>query len=330
MITSREIRFRTRPLGEATIDNFELVSVPVPEPSYGEVQVRNHFMSVDPYMRGRMSDQPSYITPFQLGKTLEGAAVGEVIASADLGFVSGDIVLSMYGWREAFTAKPAEAAMQKLEPRGLPPQSFLGVMGMPGMTAYLGLFKIACMQPGETVFVTAAAGAVGHVVCQLAKIRGGRVIGSAGGAQKCARLREMGVDYKASSNLTRDLADIAPNGIHICFDNVGGSHLEAALAAARSFARIVLCGAIAMYRDPGQPSGLNLSLVIRKNLRMEGFQTPQRADLAPHFDDEMAKWIWAGELKGYETVDEGIENAPSAFLKLFTGGNFGKMLVKLA
>jgi NADPH-dependent curcumin reductase CurA len=332
--TSREIRLKSRPNGMPTPENFELAAVDVKAPGAGEVQVKNLWMSVDPYMRGRMMDRESYVPPFQLGEALQGGAVGEVTASGDPNFKAGDVVSTMLGWREAFTAAPAAAMLQKIETHGLPPQAFLGVAGMPGLTAYVGLLKIGLMKEGETVFVSAAAGAVGQIVCQIAKIKGGTVIGSAGGAEKCAYLKEIGVDhvidYKAEKNLTKALAQAAPKGIDVYFDNVGGDHLEAALNAARPNARFALCGAISMYNDTTPtPGPSNLMLAVGKQLRLEGFIVSFHFDMMPKFVEEMAGWIASGQVKWRETVDEGVENAPGAFIKLFKGENLGKMLVKL-
>jgi hypothetical protein len=334
MTASREIRLKSRPHGMPAPENFELATVELPAPGPGEVQVKNLFMSVDPYMRGRMTDRPSYVPPFELGKAMQGGAVGEVVASNDPAFAAGDIVSSMLGWREGFTAAPAAAMLQKIDTHGLPPQAFLGVAGMPGLTAYVGLLKIGLMKEGETVFVSAAAGAVGQVVSQIAKIKGGTVIGSAGGAEKCAYLKSIGVDhvidYKATKNLTAALNEAAPKGIDVYFDNVGGEHLVAALNAARPFARFALCGAISMYNetDP-QPGPNNLMLAVGKQLRLEGFIVSSHFDLMPAFVKDVAEWTKAGKLTWRETIDEGIETAPGAFIKLFTGENFGKMLVKL-
>ncbi len=334
MTTSREIRLKSRPDGMPKASDFELASVELGAPGPGEVQVKNLFMSVDPYMRGRMSDRESYVPPFQLGQAMQGGAVGEVTASNDANFKSGDLVSSMLGWREAFNAAPAAAMMQKIETHGLPPQAFLGAAGMPGLTAYVGLLKIGAMKEGETVFVSAASGAVGQIVCQIAKIKGGTVIGSAGGPEKCAYLKEIGVDhvidYKAEKNLTAALARAAPKGIDVYFDNVGGDHLEAALNAARPFARFALCGAISMYNETAPvPGPSNLMLAVGKNLRLEGFIVSLHFDMMPAFVKDMADWAAAGKMTWRETIDVGIDKAPGAFLKLFTGDNFGKMLVKL-
>ena len=331
-LVSREIRLKNRPVGLPTPEDFDLVSAELPPPGPGEVQVRNLYMSVDPYMRGRMYDRPSYTPPFQLGKPLEGGAVGEVVASNDPGFQPGDLVSSMFGWREAFNA-PA-ASVQKIDTRGLPPQAFLGVVGMPGLTAYVGLLRIAALKEGDVVFVSAAAGAVGSVVCQIAKIKGHTVIGSAGGAEKVAFLKEIGVDhvidYKSTSNLAEALQAAAPGGIDVYFDNVGGDHLDAALAVARPFGRFALSGMISRYNEVGKPRGpSNLFLAITKSLRLEGFIVSNHNDMKGAFLRDMAAWIASGKLKWRETVDVGIEHAPGAFLKLFAGENVGKMLVKL-
>jgi NADPH-dependent curcumin reductase CurA len=319
-------------VGAPTADNFELASVDRPNPGPGEVQVRNSWMTVDPYMRGRMNDVQSYTPPFQIGQALQGGAVGEVVASNDPAFKAGDVVESFFGWREAFNA-PA-AAVTKRDLMGLPPQAFLGVAGMPGMTAYVGLIKIAGLKDGDIVFVSAAAGAVGQIVCQIAKLKGHTVIGSAGGAQKTAWLKEIGVDrvidYKAERDLTAALMRAAPEGIDVYFDNVGGTHLEAALMAAKPFARFAMCGMISQYNATDMGPGVRgLIMTVGKQLRLEGFIVSSHFDQLPAFQKEMAGWIKEGKVKWKETVEEGIARAPAAFLKLFTGENLGKMLVKL-
>jgi NADPH-dependent curcumin reductase CurA len=332
MTTSREIRLKSRPVGEPTAANFELATVNLPDPGPGEVQVRNTWMTVDPYMRGRMNDMKSYVPPFQIGEALQGGAVGEVIASNDAAFKPGELVQSFLGWREAFNA-PA-GMVQKLETHGLPPQAFLGAVGMPGLTAYAGLLKIAALKDGDVVFVSGAAGAVGQIVCQIAKIKGHTVIGSAGGAEKAAYLKEIGVDhvidYKAERDLIAALGNAAPDGIDVYFDNVGGAHLEAALLNARPFARFALCGMISQYNDTDLGPGVRgLIMAVGRQIRLEGFIVSSHADLQPAFVKDMAAWIAEGKIKWKETVDEGVENAPTAFLKLFKGENIGKMLVKL-
>ena len=333
MTTSREIRLKSRPVGVPTAANFEMASVDLPAPGAGEVQVRNTWMTVDPYMRGRMNDVQSYTPPFAIGEALQGGAVGEVIASNDPAYAVGQAVQSFFGWREAFNA-PA-AVIQKLDTHGLPPQAFLGVAGMPGLTAYVGLLKVAALKPGDVVFVSAAAGAVGQIVAQIAKLKGNVVIGSAGGAEKVAYLKSLGldhvIDYKHESDLTAALMRAAPQGIDVYFDNVGGSHLDAALMAARPFARFALCGMISQYNATDMGQGTRgLIMAVGKSLRIEGFIVSNHFDMMGQFVSEMAGWIGSGKVTWRETVEDGIENAPTAFLKLFKGENLGKMLVKLA
>lgn len=333
MTTVREIRLRTRPNGVPTADIFELVAVDLPAPRVGQVEVKNLWLTVDPYMRGRMEEGESYVAPFQLGQVLEGGAIGRVVASEDPSLQVGDVVLSYFGWREGFVA-PA-SAVERLEPGKLPPQTFLGGAGMPGLTAYAGLLKVAALKAGDVVFVSGAAGAVGSMVVQIAKAKGHTVIASAGGPRKTAFLKQIGadhvIDYKAESDLTAALARVAPNGIDVYFDNVGGEHLEAALNAAKPFGRFVLCGAISMYNAVELPPGpRNLVLAIGKQLRLQGFIVDSYADLAEAFRGDLAQWFDDGKVKLPETVFEGLERTPDAFLGLFAGENLGKMLVRLA
>lgn len=334
MTTSREVRLKSRPVGLPVADNFEIVTVTLPDPGPGEIQVRNTWMTVDPYMRGRMNDVKSYSPPFALGEVMQGGAVGEVIASNDAGFQIGDLVQSNYGWREAYNAQAS--MVQKLNTFGLPPQAFLGVAGMPGMTAYAGLLRIAALREGDVVFVSAASGAVGSVVCQIAKIKGHKVIGSAGGPEKVKFLKEelgvdVAIDYKATPDLMKALEEAAPEGIDVYFENVGGEHLEAALNSARPFGRFALCGMISMYNATTLPPGpRNIAQAVGKQLRMEGFIVSSHYDMLPSFHKDLAEWHAAGKITWKETVLEGIDRAPEAFLKLFSGENFGKMLVKLS
>jgi NADPH-dependent curcumin reductase CurA len=280
-----------------------------------------------------MNDVKSYSPPFQLGKALEGGAIGEVVASNDPKFKEGDLVQSGLGWREGFTA-PA-SSLQKLDPRGLPVQAFLGAAGMPGLTAYAGLLRIAALKDGDVVFVSGAAGAVGSMVCQIAKAKGHTVIGSAGGPEKVAFLKEIGVDhaidYKAEKDLSAAILAGAPDGIDVYFENVGGVHLEAALNTAKLFARFAICGMISIYNatEP-QPGPRNLALLIGKNIRMEGFIVSHHFDLMPQYIDDLSRWVAEGKVTWKETVFEGLEKAPDAFVGLFRGENLGKMLVKLA
>ena len=333
MTTVREIRLKSRPSGLPTAANFEMASVDLAAPGAGEVQVKNLWMTVDPYMRGRMNDVKSYTPPFALGKAMDGGAIGEVTASNDPSLKPGDLVQSGFGWREGFNA-PA-ASVQKLDPKGLAPQTFLGAAGMPGLTAYVGLLKIAALKDGDVVFVSGAAGAVGSIVVQIAKAKGHTVIGSAGGPDKIAFLKEIGVDhaidYKAEKDLTAALLAAAPDGIDVYFDNVGGDHLVAALNAARPFARFALCGAISMYNATELPLGPpNLMLMVGKQLRMQGFIVSSSWDMMPAFLSDLTGWVKDGKVVWKETVFEGIDKAPDAFIGLFSGENLGKMLVKLA
>ncbi len=331
-IDSREVRLAARPSGLPKPSDFTLVNNPAPAPAAGEVQVRNLWMSVDPYMRGRMSDRASYAPPFALDAALQGGAIGTVTASQTEGFKVGDLVESMLGWREAFTA-PAAALSKLPADLGPPPQAFLGVLGMPGLTAYTGLLRIGAAQAGDVVFVSGAAGAVGSLVCQIAKIKGCAVIAAAGSDAKTAWLRTIGVDaafnYKSGPVLER-LRAAAPAGLDLYFDNVGGEHLEAALEVARPFARFVECGMIGLYNETAPPPGpRNLGLVIGKRLRMQGFIVTDHADLRGDFLRDMGGWIRDGRIGWEETVEVGLDKAVGAFLKLFSGGNMGKMLVKL-
>ena len=333
MTLSREIHLKSRPSGVPTADNFEIVRVDLPEPAPGQVQVRNTWMTVDPYMRGRMNDVKSYAPPFQLGEAMQGGAVGVVMASNDPSLQAGDLVQSFFGWREAFNA-PA-GAVQKLETHGLPPQAFLGFAGMPGLTAYVGLLRIAEMKAGDVVFVSGAAGAVGSVACQIAKLKGHTVIGSAGGAEKAAFLKEIGVDhaidYKAEPDITAALLRAAPEGIDVYFENVGGAHMEAALMAAKPFGRFALCGMISEYNNTDLGKGVRgLVMAVGKSLTLRGFIVSNHTDMQAAFVKELAGWVAEGKFKHVETVKEGIEAAPEAFLGLFKGENLGKMLVKLS
>ena len=329
---SREIRLKSRPVGMPTPDNFELASVDLAAPGSGEVQVRNRFMSVDPYMRGRMYDRASYIPPFQIGEVLQGHAVGEVVASNDAGFAPGDIVNSMWGWREAYNA-PA-AALTKLPPLGdVPMQATIGVLGMPGLTAFAGLLEIGQPKPGDTVFVSGGAGAVGSVVAQIAKLKGCTVVATAGTDEKCDWLRAHGVDHAINykhGGLLAAVQAAAPKGIDIYFDNVGGEHLEVAIECARMGARFAECGMISGYNATEPvPGPRNIIQVVGKSLKIQGFIVSNFAHLQPQFLTDMMGWIAAGKIAWEETVMDGIEAAPAAFVGLFSGGNTGKMLVRL-
>lgn len=332
-LPSREIRLKSRPEGVPGPENFELATGEARAPGAGEVRVRNTFMSVDPYMRGRMTDRPSYVPPFQIGQPMEGGAIGEVVDSGDAAFAPGDLVSSMLGWREAFTA-PA-AALQKLDTgSGLAPQAYLGVAGMPGLTAWAGLYDIGQLKEGETVWVSAAAGAVGSVACQLAKAKGCTVIGTAGGEEKLEYLRTIGVDhpvdYRSAGDLKAAIKAVAGKGVNLYFDNVGGDHLEAALDVLRPYGRAAICGMIALYNnDRPTPGPMNMPLIIGKRLRLQGFIVFDHIASQPAFHAEIARLTAEGRMDSRDTIVDGIENAPDAFLTLFTGDKIGKMLVRL-
>lgn len=332
-ISSREIRLAARPEGEPKPSDFEMASVEVPDPSDGQVVVRTTSMSVDPYMRGRMNDVKSYVPPFQLGAPLEGAAVGEVVASKADGLAEGDVVLHHLGWREH--ALLDAKAVRKLDLGGLPETAFLGVLGMPGLTAYVGLLDIAGLKDGDVVFVSGAAGAVGSLAGQIAKLRGHYVIGSAGSAEKVAHLLDdLGFDaafnYK-DGPVTELLAAAAPDGIDVYFDNVGGDHLAAALDAFNNYGRTALCGSIATYNDATpQPGPSNLFLAVGKRLTLRGFIVTDHGARMKDFISEIAPAVRDGRIKYQETVVEGgLEQAPQAFIDLLRGANTGKMVVKL-
>lgn len=329
---SREIRLKSRPVGMPTADNFEVATVTLPAPAAGEVQVRNTWMSVDPYMRGRMYDRASYIPPFQIGEVLQGHAVGEVVASNDPGFAVGDKVSSMAGWREGFNA-PAKTLEKLPHLAGVPDEAFLGVLGMPGLTAYSGLLEIGDPKPGDTVFVSGGAGAVGSVVAQIAKAKGCTVVATAGTDAKCDWLRSVGVDHAINyknGNLLDAVRAAAPKGIDVYFDNVGGEHLEVAIEVARVGARFAECGMISGYNatEP-TPGPRNIIQIVGKSLKIQGYIVSNYAHLRDRFLVDMGGWIASGAVKWEATVEQGIERAPHAFLGLFTGGNTGKMLVRL-
>ncbi|MEM7539400.1 MAG: NADP-dependent oxidoreductase [Chloroflexota bacterium] len=330
---SKEIHLKSRPVGLPTLDNFEVAEVTLPDPGDGEILIRNVYMSVDPYMRGRMVDRRSYTPPFQLGEPLTGGAVGRVVASNNEKFAVGDTVLHMYGWREYAISNGK--GVDKIDPSIGPLQSFLGTLGMPGMTAYVGLMNIGAPKEGETVFVSAASGAVGAIVCQIAKAQGCRVVGSVGSDEKVQwLLDEAGADavfnYKTVSSVHDALKDHCPDGVDIYFENVGGEHLEAALTHMNNYGRIPVCGMIAQYNATAPvPGPNNMAAIIGKRLKLQGFIVSDHYDQLAEFYGNMSQWIANGQLKWKETILDGVERAPEAFIMLFTGENFGKMLVKI-
>jgi len=335
MTATREIRLASRPSGWPEQANFTLTGIELPVPSDGELLVRNLFMSVDPYMRPRMNDVKSYVPPFQIGEPLDGGAVGEVVESTVDSFKPGDTVLHGLGWRE-HALVPAKAA-RAVEPiPGLPLSAYLGALGMTGLTAYVGLLDIAAFQPGDTVFVSGAAGAVGSMAGQLARLKGAkRVIGSAGSAEKVAYVRDK-AGFDAAFNyrdgdIGAQLAGAAPEGIDVYFDNVGGEHLEAAITHLNTHGRVALCGAINQYNATAPaPGPRNLWLAIGKRLTLRGFIVRDHNDRFGDLVAEVGPWLRNGDLVADETVVDGLDNAVDAFLGVLRGDNTGKMIVRLA
>ncbi len=329
---SREICLASRPQGIPSAANFTVTQSVLEPLQDQQVLVRNLFMSVDPYMRGRMNEGKSYVPPFEINHPLEGGAVGEVVESRAPGFKAGDAVLSSYGWREYVIASPA--ALHPVSRQVQPLSAYLGVLGMTGMTAWAGL-KLAEIKAGDVVYISGAAGAVGHVAGQLAKLRGCRVIGSAGSLEKVVFLREAcGFDVAFNYRVGPVLEQLnveAPDGIDVYFDNVGGDTLEAALSALRVHGRIIACGAISGYNaEKPRPGPSNLANMIAKRLTMKGLMVTDWLDRQGEFENEVGGYFRAGKLKSHETVVEGIDQAVGAFIGLFAGKNLGKMVVKLA
>ncbi|WP_151480574.1 NADP-dependent oxidoreductase [Streptomyces albicerus] len=331
--TSREWHLAARPVGWPKPEDFAFVETEVKQPGPGQVLVRNEYLSVDPYMRGRMSDAKSYVAPFEIGKVMQGGAVGEVVASNAEGIAVGDHVLHSFGWREYAVVDAKQAV--KVDPQAAPLSTYLGVLGMTGLTAYAGLLRTASFKEGDSVFVSGAAGAVGSQVGQIARLKGAsRVIGSAGSDEKVKLLvEEYGFDaafnYK-DGPVARQLREAAPDGIDVYFDNVGGDHLEAAIGSLNLGGRIAICGMISVYNNTEPaPGPKNLARLIATRGRIEGLLVNDHYDLQPQFVQEVGPWVRSGELKYRETVVEGIENNLEAFLGVLRGDNTGKMIVKL-
>lgn len=327
---ARAWHLKSRPEGLPTSDNFELKDVELPPLSEGTIRIRNLWLSVDPYMRGRMRDVKSYVPPFQVGEPMDGGAIGEVVESNAEGFAPGDLVQHMAGWRDEAVV-PARTA-NKLPNLGVPPERFLGVLGVTGITAYFGLLDAAKAKDGDILFVSAAAGAVGSTVVQIAKAKSMTVIGSAGGPEKCDFVRSLGadqvIDYKATPIL-KSLSAAAPDGIDVYFDNVGGDHLDAALAVARNHARFAICGMIEGY-NRAEPTSLRFVMrIIAARIALKGFIVFDYFPRMAEFYSEMGPWVASGAVKSRETIADGLEKAPDAFLGLFEGANTGKMLVRL-
>ncbi len=329
----RQIVLTSRPSGWPTAANFALTEEARPDLADGQVRVRNLFMSVDPYMRGRMNDVKSYVPPFRLDEPLEGGAIGTVTESRSPDLAAGDLVLHMLGWRDE-AVMPARQAQKIAQVKGLSPSAYLGVLGVPALTAYVGLLDIAGLKEGDVVFVSGAAGAVGSMAGQIAKLKGAaRVIGSAGSDDKVRWLREIGFDaafnYRAGSVLAQ-LREAAPDGIDVYFDNVGADHLDASLVALKPHGRVAMSGAIALYNaSEPMPGPTNIGLVITKRLVLRGFIIIDHQDRLPDMIADVSRWLADGKLSHAETVVDGLENAPAAFINLLRGANTGKMIVRL-
>jgi NADPH-dependent curcumin reductase CurA len=337
MTMNRQIHLVSRPEGEPSADNFRLVEAPLPPLGEGQLRVRHHYLSVDPYMRGRMSDAKSYAAPQPLGEVMIGGTVGEVIESRNERFKVGDSVVGAGGWQLYQTVDAAKTgSLRKVDTARVPIRAYLGAVGMPGVTAWYGLTQICRPRPGQTIAVSAASGAVGSVVGQLAKLRGCRAVGIAGGAEKCAYVvDELGfdacVDYKAhrgTEALRAALAQAAPDGIDGHFENVGGGVFEAALATMNAFGRVALCGMISGYS--GEPVALaNPRVLLISRLMLQGFIVSEHMDVWPEALAELGVLVADGRLRYRESIAHGLEAAPDALFGLLKGRNFGKQLVKL-
>ncbi len=329
----REFHLKSRPEGVPTEDNFELVETEMPQAGPGEFLVQNLWLSVDPYMRGRMSEGPSYVPPFEIGQPMEGGCVGKVIQSQHPDFKVGDAVLGNQGWREFW--KSDGKGVEKIDTESRDLKNYLSVLGMTGMTAYVGLLRIGQLQKGETVFVSAASGAVGSIVCQIAKIKDCRVIASTGSQEKIDWLKDKArvdaaFNYHEVDHVGAELAKLCPQGIDVYFDNVGGDHLEGAIDNMNSHGRIACCGMISGYNDTQRkPGPSNLFKIIGKQLRMEGFLVRAHQDLQSEFHRDMSEWIKRDQIRWEESITDGLQNAPAAFIQLFSGDKMGKAIVRV-
>ncbi|MBU8908015.1 NADP-dependent oxidoreductase [Desertibacillus haloalkaliphilus] len=331
---NKQIQLAKRPKGLPTMEDFRFVEGSIPRACEGEVVIRTLYLSVDPYMRGRMNDEKSYIAPFQLDEVITGGVIGEVVESRSTQFKQGDVVSGMLGWQQFSVAHENE--LRKLSPELAPVTTALGILGMPGLTAYFGLLEIGKPQEGETVVVSGAAGAVGSIVGQIAKIKGARVVGIAGSDEKISYLLdELGFDaainYKTETSVKRALQHSCPDGVDVYFDNVGGEVSDAVMPLLNRFARIPLCGAISSYNAAGKDIGPRIQPYLVKNsVLMQGFIVANYQDRFTEGIKELATWLREGKLTYEETITEGFENIPDAFLGLFEGKNLGKQLVKVA
>lgn len=337
MTVNRQVIMASRPVGEPKPSDFAVVEKPVPQPGPGQVLVKTLWLSLDPYMRGRMSAAKSYARSLEPGDVIVGGTVGEVVASQNGSFRPGDIVLGYAGWQAYGLSDGSD--LRKIDVSSIPMQRYLGVLGMPGMTAYTGLLNIGQPKAGETVVVAAATGAVGAVVGQIAKIRGARAVGIAGGAEKCRfLLEELGFDAAVDHrdpDMPARLKEACPNGIDVYFENVGGAVWNAVFPLLNDFSRIPLCGLIAHYNDTEAPPGPDrlpgfMRQALTKRITLRGFIVSDFSADAPAFERDMSQWLREGRIRYREDIVEGLENAPEAFIGLLRGRNFGKLLVKVA
>ena len=326
------VRFVKRPLGFVDESSFAIESAPLPAAGDGQIVLRNFYHSLDPYMRPRMTEMDSYVAPFDVGQVMEGGGIGVVVESRHSGFKAGDVVRGMLQWAE-YQALTPTAVMRPVEPAGIPWKDYLGVLGFASLTAYVGLQLIGQPKPGETLFVSAASGAVGSIAVQIGKIRGCRVVGSAGSDQKVAWLRdELGADaafnHRRVASMDSALSEHCPEGIDIDFENVGGATLQAALDRIRPHGRIIMCGAISEYNERG-PGLARIFRIVSHKVRMQGFIVSEHLDTMQAFAAEMTAWRQAGRIAYRETIVEGIEKMPGALVGLFRGENFGKLLARI-
>lgn len=334
---NRRIVLAARPMGTPTTDNFKLETVPVPQPGDGEVLLQTRFLSLDPYMRGRMNAGKSYAQGVELGEVMVGGTVSEVVSSRNPAFAKGDLVTAYAGWQDY--ALSDGSGLMKLDPRIAQPSWALGVLGMPGLTAYVGLLDIGEPKAGETVVLAAATGAVGSVVGQIAKLKGCRVVGIAGSKEKCRYAVEvLGYDACIShydKDMAQQLAAACPAGIDVYFENVGGKVWDAVMPLLNNFARVPICGLISQYNETELPAGpdrisLLQGLILQRSLKIQGFIVSNYQGRIPDFIRDMSNWLAAGKIKYREDIVDGLENAPRAFLGLFSGDNFGKLVVRVS
>jgi NADPH-dependent curcumin reductase CurA len=330
---NKAILLKSRPKGMPTTDNFELIETDIPAALEGQVLLETNYVSVDPYLRGRMREEKSYINPFELNKPIQSGIIAEVIESNHPDFKKGDYVNGMLEWKQ-FQVSNCKG-LQKVDPSKAPLSAYLGILGLTGITAYAGLLKIGEPKEGEMVLVSGASGAVGSVVGQIAKIKGCKVVGIAGSDDKLKLLKDTfgfdsGINYKTTENMRKAIKEACPNGVDVYFDNVGGEILDAALANMNRFGRVVNCGAISLYNETEQPTGPRLETsLVKKSLKMQGFIVRDFQNDFHEIVPQLATWLGEGKLTYEETIIKGFENIPQAFIDLFQGKNKGKMIVKM-